>query len=309
MTPRDIERLLAGVIAVPPLARRADLAIDAAANRRLGRFLLQAGIPTLLYGGNANVYHLSLGEYEAMLDAVMPLAAEGALVIPGAGPDWGKLQDHAPLLRRYGCPTAMILPQDRFVVPSGVERAIRSFVDAFGNPATLYLRNAAYLPPTAIARLLDDGVVCLVKYAIEAPTTGSDPFLAALLAEAGPTRIVSGDGEAPALVHMFEFGLRTFTSGTVCIAPRAVSRMLEAAVAGDRARAASLREPFMPIDRVRRAKGPTAILHDAVTLAGIADMGPLAPMLANVDAATRATLAPMVEQLTALERAVAEPVR
>ncbi len=308
MTPADIERLLRGVIAVPPLALRADLTVDAAANRKLGRFLLANGIETLLYGGNANAYHLSLADYEAMLEAVMPLAGEGALVIPGTGPDWGKLQDQAPLLRRHGCPTAMILPQDRFAVPAGVERAIRGFVDSFGSAATLYLRSPHYLPPPAIARLLDEDVVCLVKYAIEANADGSDPFLGELTALAGTARIVSGDGEAPALRHLFDFGLQTFTSGTVCIAPRAVAAMRHAAREGNHPRAEALRDHFMPLDRVRRTHGPTAVLHDAVSLAGVAGMGPLAPMLANMDAALRDEVAAMVRALLTLERDGSEGV-
>ena len=51
----------------PPLARRADHSLNAAENTRLIRHIEGGGIRTLLYGGNANLYHVGLGEYEQIL--------------------------------------------------------------------------------------------------------------------------------------------------------------------------------------------------------------------------------------------------
>ena len=51
-TPDD---LAGSVLAVPPLARRPDLSIDAAANRALIRHIEAGGVRILLYGGNANL--------------------------------------------------------------------------------------------------------------------------------------------------------------------------------------------------------------------------------------------------------------
>ena len=49
--------LARSVLAVPPLARRADLTLDHAANRALIRHIERGGIATLIYGGNANLYN------------------------------------------------------------------------------------------------------------------------------------------------------------------------------------------------------------------------------------------------------------
>ena len=65
VTPGDLGR---SVIAVPPLARRADLSLDPDANRALIRHLEAGGVSTLMYGGNANFYNVGLYEYASTLD-------------------------------------------------------------------------------------------------------------------------------------------------------------------------------------------------------------------------------------------------
>ena len=55
------------VIAVPPLARNADLSLNADANRKMIQYLESGGIKSILYGGNANFYHIRLSEYESLL--------------------------------------------------------------------------------------------------------------------------------------------------------------------------------------------------------------------------------------------------
>ena len=55
------------VLAVPPLARSADGRIDRAANEKIIRHIEAGGVSILLYGGNANLYHLPLDEYEPLL--------------------------------------------------------------------------------------------------------------------------------------------------------------------------------------------------------------------------------------------------
>ncbi|HVZ15368.1 MAG TPA: dihydrodipicolinate synthase family protein, partial [Bauldia sp.] len=59
VTPNDLAR---SVIAVPPLARRADLAINDEANRALVAHMKAGGVGTFLYGGNANFYNIGLYE-------------------------------------------------------------------------------------------------------------------------------------------------------------------------------------------------------------------------------------------------------
>ncbi len=49
------------------------------------------------------------------------------------------------------------------------------------------------------------------------------------------------------------------------------------------------RAAFLPLEDCRDAYSPIRVLHDAVTLAGIADMGPMLPMLSNLPEAQRGT--------------------
>ena len=64
ITPETLSR---SVIAVPPLARDANLKFCAAENAKIISHLEAGGIRTLLYGGNAVFYHIALAEYSEIL--------------------------------------------------------------------------------------------------------------------------------------------------------------------------------------------------------------------------------------------------
>ena len=59
---------LDGVFAVPPLSRHAGGGIDFDAAEQIARHIEQGGISRFLYGGNAFLYHASLGEFEALAE-------------------------------------------------------------------------------------------------------------------------------------------------------------------------------------------------------------------------------------------------
>src|SRR2546421_3693133 len=103
--------LTASVLAVPPLARKADYSLNEAENTKLIRHIEAGGIRTLLYGGNANFYHLPLGEYDQTLAYLAQAAAPDMLVIPSAGPTFGMMMQQAKVLGCYHFPTVMLLPQ------------------------------------------------------------------------------------------------------------------------------------------------------------------------------------------------------
>ena len=109
-TPIVSADLARSVIAVPPLARRADLSLDRDANRALVRHLEAGGVRSLMYGGNANFYHLAPSVYPAVLDFLAETAGADTWLLPSAGPDYGKLIDQAAILRTRAFPTAMLLP-------------------------------------------------------------------------------------------------------------------------------------------------------------------------------------------------------
>ena len=136
-TTLTMEELATWVPAVPPLARRNDLSVDDAANRQLIRHIESGGIRTLLYGGNANLYHMPLREYAPMLAMLADAAGPDTRVIPAVGPDFGKMIEQVDLLRDSGYQTAMVLPMQGFTTPQGVADGFARFVDRAGMPVTL----------------------------------------------------------------------------------------------------------------------------------------------------------------------------
>ena len=58
--------------------------------------------------------------------------------------------------------------------------------------------------------------------------------------------------------------------------------MLKAMRAGDWAEAERIRAVFKPLEERRNEINPIRVLHEAVRLAGIAETGPLLPLLTNV---------------------------
>lgn len=302
VTTADLAR---SVLAVPPIARRADLSLAPQANRALIAHLQDGGVSTLLYGGNANFYNVGLYEYAALLDFLAEAVAAETWVIPSAGPDFGKLMDQAKVLRERAFPTAMVLPPSSACTPDGAERAIRAFADAFGRPVIVYIKSEGFLTPMHVERLAVAGVVAAVKYAIVRDDPARDPFLAELVQRIDRTRVVSGIGERPAIVHLREFGLAGFTSGSVCIAPRGSMALLAALRAHDDATAERVRTAYIPLEDLRDALSPIVVLHEAVTLAGIADMGPILPMLSNLAVAEHPRVRAAAMALLAHDRLLA----
>jgi dihydrodipicolinate synthase/N-acetylneuraminate lyase len=166
---------------------------------------------------------------------------------------------------------------------AGAETGIALAAERLGKPVIVYVKAEGFITPAAIRRLVDRGLVQAIKYAIVRPDPSQDAFLSELVDLIDRALIVSGMGERPALVHWREFGLASFTSGSVCVAPRASQSILQALQRGDDAEADRLRAAFIPLEDRRDAINPVRVLHDAVTLAGIADMGPVLPLMSNLE--------------------------
>ena len=297
---------LQGVFPVPPLARRRDpqRTLDFGASTRIVDHLAAAGITRLLFGGNAFLYHLSLKEYEQLLEWLADLP-DHLWCIPSAGPSYGRLMDQAPLLRRYGFPCAMVLPCNDPRDAAGLEQGLREFAEAAGMPLTLYLKDelgfgaerAAGLE--AIGRLVESGVCCAIKYAVVRKDPSQDDYLAGLLARVDRRRVVSGIGERPAVVHLLDWHLPGFTTGSGCLAPALSQALFAACQRDDRAAAESLRAHFLPLEDLRDAWGPAPVLHAAVEAAGIAETGPLPPFVSNLSAEQFETVKPVAQALAA----------
>jgi dihydrodipicolinate synthase/N-acetylneuraminate lyase len=200
-------------------------------------------------------------------------------VIPAIGPDFGKMMDQARLLRGTGYRTAMVLPMQGFTTPEGVYAGISRFVDTAGIPVTLYIKSEQYIDIELLGQLVDEGRIIAVKYAVVRENPAIDPYLQALIARISAAKIVSGMGERPTLVHLGQFGLASFTTGSGCIAPKACMALLKALKGQDAAGAQAIYDRFMPLETLRDSISLIRVLHDAVTLSGVADMGAHLPLL------------------------------
>jgi len=281
LTPAHFSR---SVMAVPPLARLADRSLAEEANGRIIRHLEAGGVSLLLYGGNANFYHLPLVEYDAALSMLARLAGPESMIVPSAGPTYGLLLEQAKTIRRHAFPTVMVLPQQGITTSVGVANGIREFVAAAGVPAIVYVKNDGYIEPEEIAALDREGLVSAIKYAVVRRDTADDPYLRKLVSLVDTGKIISGIGEQPAIIHVRDFGLGGFTSGCVCVAPALSQAMLAAVKRQDWAEAERIRAIFKPLEDLRNAINPIRVLHQAVESAGIAETGPMLPLLTNVDA-------------------------
>ncbi|MCG5075977.1 dihydrodipicolinate synthase family protein [Paraburkholderia tagetis] len=294
------------VMAVPPLARRSDFSLDVEQNHKLVRHMEAGGLRTLLYGGNANLYHVATSEFRELLDMLAEVAAPETRVIPAIGPDYGKMLDQARILAQTKYQTAMVLPLAGFTTPAGVEAGLTRVADMAGIPLTLYIKSENYVDVDTLARLIDRGTLIAVKYAIVRKDPSNDPYLRRLLQSVRASQVVSGMGERPALVHVRDFGLAAWTTGSGCIASRAVMALLKAAKEGRADEAQRLYDAFMPLETLRDDISLIRVLHDAVTLSGIADMGSILPLLSQSPAEALPAIGAAAKALLAFEQSLTD---
>ncbi|MCC6511574.1 MAG: dihydrodipicolinate synthase family protein [Pirellulaceae bacterium] len=295
--PITAARLAESVISVPPLARKPDLTIDREENRRLVQYLEADGVSTLLYGGNAILYHVRPSEYASLLETLVEVSAADTLVIPSVGPAFGTMMDQADVLADFDFPTVMILPQREIADATGIARGVRLFAEKYGRPIVLYLKHDRWLDPATVGKLHKDGLISWVKYAVVRDNPSQDDYLTEVLQQVPGEIVVSGIGEQPAIIHMRDFGVGSFTSGCVCVAPGRSTELLNAVKAGQYAQADTLREQFLPLEDLRNNIQPIRVLHRAVELAGIAKTGPLLPMLGELNSVDESAIAIAAKQL------------
>lgn len=239
----------------------------------------------MLYGGNANFYHIRPSEYAEILGGLVQVALDDTLIIPAVGPAYGLMMDQAEVLKDFDYPTVMILPQQGITSYEGVETGIRHFAEAFGKPIVLYIKHDGYIEIDNVKRLVDDGLVSFIKYAVVRDNPAVDPYLNALVNVVDPNIIVSGIGEQPVITHLRDFGLVGFTAGCVCIRPDLSAAMLKACKAGDWSLADEIRKKFIDLEDLRNEINPIRVLHDAVQLADIGETGEAVPFLSNLNEA------------------------
>jgi dihydrodipicolinate synthase/N-acetylneuraminate lyase len=300
-TPVALEDL-AGVFAVPPLARREapGRPLDFAQNEALVRHMRAGGLTRFLYGGNAFLYHVTLAEYGELLDWLEGL---DGWAIPSVGPSFGRAMDQAPLLSRHRFPAVMALPCGDPRDAAGLEAGLREIVAAADTRLVVYLKSEDGFGPDleagldAVARLVADGTCVAIKYAVVRPDPAKDPYLEGLLQRVDRRRVVSGIGERPAIAHMSGFRLPGFTTGSGCLAPALTRALHEACARGAWVDAEALRALFLPLEDKRDVWGPARVLHAAIELGGVAKTGPIPPFVTALGEARRRELEPIAREL------------
>jgi dihydrodipicolinate synthase/N-acetylneuraminate lyase len=295
---------LRGVLAVPPLARKtgAGRPLDLVETDRIFKHMAAGGLTRFLYGGNAFLYHVTLAEFEEMLGWLASLPGE-SWAIPSIGPSFGRAMDQAALLRRHRFPCVMALPCADPRDAAGLEAGLREVAEAAGCGLILYLKEEGNFGADkeagldVVARLVDAKICVGIKYAVVRSEPQQDAYLDSLLKRVDRRLVVSGIGERPAIVHMRDFKLPGFTTGSGCLAPALSDSVFRACVAGEYAKAEEHRALFMPLEDKRDAWGPARVLHAAMDLARVARTGPIPPFVSALGEAQRDALAPVARDL------------
>ncbi len=297
--------LLGSVLAVPPLARHADLSLNVEGNRTLIKHMENGGVRTLMYGGNANFYNIGVSEYPKVVDMLAELAGRDTWVIPSIGPDYGRAMDQIDILRERTFPTAMLLPMQLVSSEAGIATGARKLAERYGKPLIIYIKSDGYLSPDTVASLCKDGIVAAIKYATVRDDSSKDAYLEELVTKVDRKLIVSGIGERPAIIHLRDFGLTGFTTGSGCVGPRGSMKILSLLKEKKYDEAEKIRAHYMPLEDLRDGLSPIRVLHEAVTLGGIGDMGPMLPMLSNIDEEHRPAIATAARNLLAHDKSLA----
>jgi dihydrodipicolinate synthase/N-acetylneuraminate lyase len=187
---------------------------------------------------------------------------------------------------------------------------LRDFADACGRPLIVYLKEEHNFGSNleagldAVARLVSDGICIGIKYAVVRQDPSVDAYLQSLLKRVDRSLVLSGIGERPAIVHMRDFGLPGFTTGSGCLAPSMSNRIHEACVAQDYRTAEELRKQFIPHEDLRDGWGPARVLHAATQLADLSATGPIAPFISALNDEQIAKLGPVARTLVEQDAAV-----
>jgi dihydrodipicolinate synthase/N-acetylneuraminate lyase len=99
------------------------------------------------------------------------------------------------------------------------------------------------------------------------------------------------------VVHLRDWQLAGFTTGSGCLAPRLSQAVFEACAANDFELAEVLRADFLPLEDLRDAWSPAKVLHFATELAEVARTGAVPPYLSSLSVEQMESLAPVAGAL------------
>ena len=289
---------------VPPLARKRDSrrSLDFTQNEKILRHLQKNGVTNVVYGGNAFLYHVTMSEYRDLIEWASGYTREFSIV-PGVGPSYGRAMDQAPIIRKHRFPSVLVLPCADPRDAAGLENGLREIAETCAVPLSLYLKHEADFGPDreagldVVGRLVDAKVCSSIKYAVVRKDPKEDAYLAGLLRRVPPDRVISGIGERPAIVHLRDWKLNGFTTGSGVLAPRLSLSLLEACRRKDYTGAEEIRRAFLPFEDLRDAWGAAQVLHGGVEAAGLAETGPVPPFVSGIPASQMEQLRPVARML------------
>jgi dihydrodipicolinate synthase/N-acetylneuraminate lyase len=206
----------------------------------------------------------------------------------------------------------MILPCSDPRDATGLAQGYREIADAAGTKLILYLKdelnfgNDKEAGLDVVARLVADGSCAGIKYAVVRDEPANDPYLEALLTRVDRRFVISGIGERPAVVHLRDWKLPGFTTGSGCIAPRLSRQLFAACGREDFEAAENLRSQFLPLEDLRDLYGPARVLHTAVAEAGISRTGKIPPFVSALNEEQQIKVARVAQELLARD-AASEP--
>ncbi len=169
--------LARSVIAVPPLARSGDLALNPEANATLIRHMEAGGVSTMMYGGNANFYNIGMYEYAAVLDFLEQTVDAGYMAHPLGWPRFRQAHGSGAVLRTRAFPDRDGAASDVSRYTGGQRKSDQLFAESYGRPVIVYVKAENYLLPVHIKRLVEAGLVAAIKYAVVREDPAADPFL------------------------------------------------------------------------------------------------------------------------------------
>lgn len=300
-----------GVFAVPPLCRKCEThrPIDFEENDRVVRHISKGGINRFLYGGNAFLHHISLHDYEVLLEWLAGLSRD-LWVIPSLGPAFGHSTDQAHVLKKHGFYCAMALPCADPRDTDGLEKGLREIAEIAETKLIIYLKSEDNFGSDkeagldAVARLVDSGICIAIKYAIIRSDPNKDDYLESLLRRVDRRKVISGIGERPAISHLRNWNLPGFTTGSGCIAPSLSQSLFETICRGNYDSAEEIRARFIALEDLRDAWNPARVLHHATELAEIARTGPPTPFLSPLSVSQISKINPIAKELASANAAL-----
>lgn len=297
MTTEQVRAALGGISGIHVTPYRPDGTIDEALLTKLVRRIADAGIHTIVSGGNTGeFFSLTFDEVVRLQAVAFAAMGDAPLKTAAVGRSLSEARATARLAVAAGAQALMIHhPLDPFAAPVSQADYFVAIAEDSPVPVMAYLRSDA-IPVKDVARIAHHPNVAGIKFA-----TPNLIHLADCMREAGDEGAVwicgLAEGWAPAF---YGAGARGFTSGLVNVDPERSLAIWHALEAGRFADARALIAPIATFEALRTKHNNGAnvtVVKEALTLTGW-PVGPVRlPGLPRLAESDRSTLAALLSEL------------